>query len=346
MKRISMLRSIALFTLFFCLALDGGVVRKPKTFRILVAGDVMFDWGLRDTMEKKGFYAPVESLAPLFSEADYRIVNLETPVSESDKDIDKVKPYVFNAKPEELKLLNYLNVDLVSLANNHSMDYGKQGLEETLVNLKKFNISSMGAGKNLASAEEPYLLNNDYGQFEIFGQSAIGETRLFATNSAPGAAPFSPQRLIGSIDKSKPSLKILMVHWGIEYRPEPTLGQINQAKSLINAGFQVVVGHHPHIPQGIQKYKNGIIFYSLGNFIFGSRNQYLNHNLAALLHFRDGKLRLVEVIPIFGKFQKSDHLIRPLEGTEADSFLMEIAVLSERLGTKLIVQNGRGYIYF
>lgn len=306
----------------------------------------MFDWGLRDTMNKQGFYSPVEQLNPLFEEADFRMINLETPVSATDEGIDKIKPYVFNAKPEELKVLDFLQVNLVFLANNHSMDYGKKGLEETFANLKKFNIVSVGAGSNIAEAIKPFSFSNPYGSFEVYSQSAIGEPRLFATNNSPGAAYFTPEKLASSIDKSSKANRLVSVHWGIEYRPDPTKGQIIQAKTLIDAGFTAVIGHHPHIPQGIQKYKNGIIFYSLGNFIFGSRNQYLNHNIAALLHFRNNKLVLCEIIPIFGKFQKSDHIIRPLEGDEANEFLMEISVLSEKLGTKILIQNDRGYIYF
>jgi len=84
----------------------------------------------------------------------------------------------------------------------------------------------------------------------------------------------------------------------------------------------------------------------LGNFIFGSRNPYLNHNLAAMLHFQNNQLVVCELIPIFGKFQKSEHIIQPLEGEEANEFLLEIAVLSEKLGTKIEIKNGRGYVYF
>lgn len=326
-------------------SLDSGVVRKPKFFRILFAGDVMFDWGLRETMKRHGFYVPVIKLYNLFEEADFKIVNLETPVSESNIDIDKSKSYVFNARPEELKLLNFLNVNLVSLANNHSMDYGKKGLEETFNNLKKFNISSVGAGLNVLEANKPFNFSNAYGNFEVYAQSAIGETRLFATSNSSGAAYFTLEKLI-ALEKADLVNRIAFLHWGIEYRPEPTKTQITQAKSLIDAGFVAVVGHHPHIPQGVQKYKNGIIIYSLGNFIFGSRNPYLNHNLAAMLHFQNNQLVVCELIPIFGKFQKSEHIIQPLEGEEANEFLLEIAVLSEKLGTKIEIKNGRGYVYF
>ncbi len=342
-----MRRLFLFFFLLFYIAfhLQGRVIRKPKTFRILVGGDVMFDWGLREVMQKKGFFAPVEKLLPLFEEVDFRMVNLETPVASSNIHIDKTKAYVFNAKQEELKVLNYLYVDLVFLANNHSMDYGKKGLQETLENLQKSKINFIGAGNNLEEAKRPYVLKSEHGNFYLYSRSAIGESRLFANDKKPGAAFFYPKELVEiASTKKNEDIYIASLHWGVEYNPEPTSTQINQAYALIDAGFKIVVGHHPHIPQGIEKYKDGIIVYSLGNFIFGSRNPYITHNILTIFHFQESKLLQCEVIPVFGKFQKSEHIIYPLTGKEAEEFLLEISVLSEKLGTKLEIENGKGYI--
>lgn len=335
------------FLFYIVFDLQSGVIRKPKIFRLLVGGDVMFDWGLRDVMRKQGFFAPVEKLRPLFEEVDFRMVNLETPVSSTNTHIDKVKSYVFNAKPEELKVLKYLYIDLVFLANNHSMDYGKKGLEETLENLQKSEISFIGAGNNLEEAKKPYVLKTQHGNFYIYSRSAIGESRLFANEKKPGAAFFYPKELLeAAYSKKKEDIYIASLHWGIEYNPEPTSTQVNQAHALIDAGFKIVVGHHPHIPQGIEKYNDGIVVYSLGNFVFGSRNPYITHNILTIFHFRENKLLQCEVVPVFGKFQKSEHIIYPLNKKDAEEFLLEIAVLSEKLGTKLEIQNGRGYINF
>lgn len=323
-----------------------GIIRKPKTFRVLFAGDVMFDWGLRETMQKKGFYSPIEGLLSLFEEVDFRMVNLETAVTTSDENIDKNKAYIFNAKPEELLLLKKMQVDGVFLANNHSMDYGKKGMEDTIENLTKNNIAYIGAGKNQNESYKPLEYNYQDTNFKIYSVSAIGEARLFAGNNSLGAAPYNLKKLLTLPSRKKNIVDILSVHWGIEYRPEPTGDQIQGAHSLIDAGFKVIVGHHPHIPQGIEKYKDGIIIYSVGNFIFGSRNPYINHNLAIILHFQNEKLILCEIVPVFGKFQKQEHLIRPLERNEGNEFLVEIAYLSKKLGTEIEIKNGRGYVHF
>lgn len=139
-------------------------------------------------------------------------------------------------------------------------------------------------------------------------------------------------------------VRIVSLHWGVEYSPFPTSDQRKIARSLIDSGVKIVIGHHPHIPQGVEVYKGGVILYSLGNLIFGSRNSYLNHNLIAILHIRNNHLERVELVPIFGKFQKEDHKIRPVKGVEAQEFLHEIAVLSAELGTKLRVEGDRAFL--
>lgn len=324
------------------------VQKRPRTLKILVAGDVMFNWGLRETRQKRGDFAPVEGLIPLFLEADLRMVNLETPIANSQEEMDESKSYVFNANPEDISLLKKINIDLVFLGNNHSMDYGKKGLEDTIENLKKENILFAGMGKNIKEAFRPNEISIRNKSLNLISVSNIGEARLFATDTKPGVAPFQLNRLKKIIEEkeNKDKIQMLSVHWGVEYSPEPTKEQIKQAHELINFGFNVVIGHHPHIPQGVEKYKNGIILYSLGNFLFGSRNQYLNHNIAVMLHFDNKELLFCEIIPIFGKFQDSEHLVRPLPYQEAEDFLHEYSILSQNLNTKIEVKNGRGYIYF
>jgi poly-gamma-glutamate capsule biosynthesis protein CapA/YwtB (metallophosphatase superfamily) len=346
--KTKIISSISIFLLILIFPASADVTKRPRTLKVLVAGDVMFNWGLRETRQKRGEFAPVEGLVPLFSEADLRMVNLETPIANSVEEMDENKSYVFNAKPEDLSLLKKINIDLVFLGNNHSMDYGKKGLEDTLANLKKENILSAGMGKNLKEAFQPNIISIRNKSLSLISVSNIGESRLFATESKPGVAPLQINRLKKMMNEkeSKDKIQLLSVHWGIEYNPEPTKQQITQAHELINLGFSAVIGHHPHIPQGVEKYKNGIIIYSLGNFLFGSRNQYLNHNIAVMLHYENQELVFCEIIPIFGKFQDSEHLVRPLPYQEAEDFLHEYSILSENLNTKIEIKNGRGYIYF
>lgn len=336
------------FFLLFLILLNTNptVIQRKRYTKILVAGDTMFNWGFGDSKKNFGEYKIVEGLERLFSEADFRMVNLETPVSDSGETIDQDKSYVFNAKKEDLDLLKQIGVDLVFLANNHSMDYGLKGFEDTLKNLNQKNLYYTGMGKNINEAYLPFQFEFMESRISIFSVSDIGESRLFASESKPGIASLSLSRLKKLPDKNSDFVNLLAVHWGVEYSPIPTKTQIKQAHELIDSGYRVIIGHHPHIPQGIEKYKNGLILYSLGNFLFGSKNQFLNHNLTVMLHLEENQLVLAEIIPILGKFQDNEHILRELNYKEAEEFFLEISILSENLGTKIQFKNGRGYIYF
>ncbi|MCE9500708.1 MAG: CapA family protein [Leptospira sp.] len=336
---------VFVFLTFFCFESGSEPVAIRKT-KILLGGDVMFNWGIEESKKKFGRNSALIGLRQIFAEADFRIVNLETPIIESALS-DPEKPYVFHAKDEDLLSLRDIGVDMVFLGNNHTMDYGSRGLLETFDFLSGFGIEYAGAGKNIVEAFSPKLVSISGTTFSFSSVSAIGERRLFAKSGSRGAAPFEMDRIKRIPAKNKKKYpEIISVHWGQEYRPYPYQSQVRNAHTLIDTGFKAVIGHHPHIPQGIEKYKGGIIFYSLGNLIFGSRNQYLNHNLLAILHFENRELVLCEIIPVFGKFQNSDHIVYPLIGDAAENFLKEISVLSEPFKTKIEIKNGRGYVFF
>ncbi|TQE73780.1 CapA family protein [Leptospira noguchii] len=324
--------------------------QDPELLKLLAGGDVMFNWGIRDTIRKHGEIAPVEGLRSLFNEADFRMINLETPVVASKTEESK-KAYIFTAHEKDLNSLKYLGVDMVFLGNNHSFDHGQQGMNETLDILNKNNILFVGAGKKLPEVLEPLNLNLKGSDLRIHSVTAIAEQAHYATSTRSGVAPFLFPSLKATfiektiLPKNYPtSIRIVSLHWGVEYSPFPTSDQRKIARALIDSGVKIVIGHHPHIPQGVEVYKEGVILYSLGNLIFGSRNSYLNHNLIALLHIRRNRLERVELVPIFGKFQKEDHKIRPVTGSEAREFLHEISVLSAELGTKLRVEGDRAFL--
>lgn len=322
------------------------VVRfRRKHIKILVAGDVMFDWGFRNSYKKLQGNIIGTSLKKVFRQTNYRMINLETPVTYSNIDRLSHKSYVFRAYPTDLAILQKLHINLAFLGNNHSMDYGKTGLLDTFSYLRQRKIRYAGAGLNSQDAYRPVRLSRTLHDYFLVSASQIGPNSIFAGYKQAGSARYSLNQL-AKIPGKKGNY-LLALHWGIEYNPEPYGWQISAAHKLIRSGYKVIIGHHPHIPQGVEKYRDGIILYSLGNFIFGSRNQYLNHNLMAILHFEAGQLLQCELVPVFGKFQfRKQHRLQLLPKKQAEEFLFEIAVLSEKLNTKIAIKNGRGYINF
>ncbi|WCL48315.1 CapA family protein [Leptospira sp. GIMC2001] len=321
----------------------------PKTTKLLFAGDTMFNWGVKETIDRDGYELPFEEWKQIFRRADLRFLNLETPILKDTNVGTKDKSFVFYGAKEDVNLLKFLDLNAVFLGNNHSMDFERDGLSDTLKLLNDSNIVSLGAGFTEAQAFEPKLFTAKGNDFLLYSVSEVGDRHLFARGNSPGIAYFYEAKIASEVRRNRARLRninpILSLHWGWEYNPEPTIGQRRSAQKMIDAGFGAVVGHHPHIPQGIEIYKGKPIIYSLGNFIFGSKNNYLNHNIVVILHYLKNKLVALELIPSFGKFQNRGHDFYPLDPIDAEEFLEEYAILCEKLGTKIQIQGGRGYIF-
>ncbi|TGL90158.1 CapA family protein [Leptospira congkakensis] len=327
----------------------GETIQYPKSTKLWFGGDVMFNWGVRDSMKTEDPYFPFRSFFSYLKNFDFRFLNLETPILHKTPAADQRKSYVFFGERRDLLVLRMFGIDGVFLGNNHTMDFGESGLFETLELLDEFGIPHAGAGKNTDEALVPITVSKQNTEYRIFSFSDTGETRLFSGIKSPGAAYFRVGTAERLIKKTKPNqVNLLSVHWGVEYSPLPMETERNAAKYLVNAGYQVIIGHHPHVPQGIEVFPKGVVIYSLGNFLFGSKNQYLKHNISVVLHFDADKLLFVEVVPVFGKHQTliGDHYFFPLGPKEAEIFLKEYAILCKQLGTDLVISGGRGYVFF
>ncbi len=322
--------------------------RFKNTTKIWVGGDVMFNWGVRDAMKGEDPIMPFRSFTSLLYNMDYRMLNLETPILHKTPTLDKLKSYVFYGEKKDLRVLTALQIDGVFLGNNHTMDIGESGLLDTLLSLDESKISYAGAGKNEEEALKPLVFKKENIEYRTFSFSDIGETRLFAGPKNSGAAYFRVSTAERLVKKTKPNqVNLLSVHWGVEYSPEPTEVQRKTAKYLVQSGYQVILGHHPHIPQGIEVFPKGIVIYSLGNFLFGSKNLYLKHNISVVLHFNGTRLVCAEIIPVFGKHQTlpGDQYFFPLGAVEAEEFLREYSLLCKNLGTEMVISGGRGYVF-
>ncbi len=320
----------------------------PDTYKVLFAGDVMFVWGVEDAIQRYGIQIPFEDWEPLFSSVHLRVINLESSIPLPQRLPAADKAFVFASSSENaITVLKKLQIDIVSLGNNHAMDYQVDGLRDTISILRANGISIVGAGENSDESYAPARRVMKENRIAIFGASDVTEYNYpFSDKKKPGVAFLSESVLKQIVKKeARDTNAILMAHWGLEYSSVPMVSQRRLAKSLLDNGYAAILGHHSHIPQGIEIYKGKPIIYSMGNFIFGSMNSYLNHNILVILHFKNNKIMVIEIIPAFGKFQSFDHIFFPLAPAEAEEFLNEYAILCKKLGTDLVVQGGRGYVF-
>lgn len=244
---------------------------------ILFSGDVLLSDHVLNAYSRAGGISGVLDSGYLsaIQSADYFAVNEEFPFSSRGTQAAD-KQYTFRLAPEKVSMFKEMGIDAVTLANNHALDYGTDALLDTCEVLDSAGILHTGAGKNLDEAKQPVV-------FEKNGQrvALIGATRVIpqadwaATNGHPGmlsSYEVSVEPLLAQIAECHAAgdKVVVLIHWGIEREEKPQEYQRALAKRYIDAGADLVIGSHPHVLQGIEYYKGKPIFYSLGNFVFGS----------------------------------------------------------------------------
>ncbi|TSC23328.1 CapA family protein [Corallococcus sp. Z5C101001] len=227
----------------------------------------MFAYGLREVM-------------PIVDSGDLFVVNLECPYTDSTQKLPK--NFNFKARPELVNVLTAGRVGVVSLANNHMMDYGAQGLLDTLTALEAARIPYFGAGRTLAEARRPALLDVGGQRIAFLGYFFLGSRNIeppqvYATDTTPGVAGhFSDVEVMERMlrediaaAKARADLVLPFFHWGIEGNTTPEPYQVRLAHAAIDAGAAGVLGSHPHVLQSMELYRGRPVLYSLGNFVFG-----------------------------------------------------------------------------
>lgn len=235
------------------------------------------------------------------NDADIMMLNNEYAYSNRGKRIEE-KSYTFRAKPERVNILHEMGVDIVSLANNHTLDYGMDALLDTFDTLEAAEIDYVGAGINMDRAKAPiYYTIGDKTIAYLAASRVIYAPDWYATDTRAGMiGTYDPALFLTSIkeaDKNSDFI-VVYVHWGIEKTHDIADHQKNLSKEYINAGADVVIGCHPHVMQGIDFYKGKLIAYSLGNYWFNN----VKRETALLKIFleQDGSVK-AQLLPAMGK---------------------------------------------
>lgn len=305
-----------------------------KKITVVFCGDVMLDWGVKEVFEEKGPSYPLARIRGFLSKFDYRFCNLECPISDSGQP-DPEKKYVFQAAARSADILSYGGFNGVSLANNHSMDFGREGLMNTMIELSARGIQYTGAGMDAGEAHMPVLAEIRGIRLAILGYTNIGTNTSYAGAGVPGIARAAEDLMRRDIQFCKrfSDFVIVTLHWGEEYTDYPTQDQVDLAHAVIEAGADAVVGHHAHIYQGVEIYRGKPVFYSLGNFLFGSTNENIRDNILVSLGFRKDRIDSFEIYAVNGNTDPSNPF-QPyrVTGTGARSLLSHLVTISKALG--------------
>ena len=241
---------------------------------LFLVGDIMLGRGVEYMINKEGkgdFKFPFLEIADELKKSDILFANLEGSIS--DRGIKVGSIYSFRFKPEAVDGLVYAGFDILSLANNHMLDYQRTALEDTMDILKENNIDYIGAGFNKEEAFSLKIKEVKNTKIGFLAYTNLGPENWKVGEKNSGMAWINENNIseiVKDIKKAKERVDVLVVslHAGEEYKKNPTPFQISFARSCINNGADLVVGHHPHVVQGIEKYNNAWIVYSLGNFVF------------------------------------------------------------------------------
>lgn len=243
-----------------------------QDIKIAFVGDIMLDRSVKAAVDVFGagnFHYPFLRIRDALAAYAFTFANLEGPISDYGQDQGGL--YSFRMDPRTVEGLSFAGIDVVSLANNHTGDWGHQALADTFFYLSENNIAYVGASvdEEEAFASKLFLVGDTRFAILAYTQSG-GMYRRSIDSGAPDIALIDETRVTDAIARARRQADIVAVsfHFGEEYKNKPNEYQQMIAHMAVDAGADIVVGHHPHVVQPLEKYGNGFIVYSLGNFIF------------------------------------------------------------------------------
>ncbi|MCL6476913.1 MAG: CapA family protein [Peptococcaceae bacterium] len=236
-----------------------------------LVGDVMLASGVGEAVAAYGPGYPWRDVAGVLRESDIVVANLECSISNRGEP-EKDKQFTFRADPGVLKGAVNAGVDVFTLANNHVLDFGPAAMLDTIRYIRESKIAFTGAGLNESEAIAPAMLHVNGKKVAVLAFSRIiPRSHWIAAKNNPGLASGHNYKLMMDSVKAAEGyadITIVSLHWGKETAEYPDRKEIDLARRLVDAGADIVMGHHPHVLQGLEIYKGKVIAYSLGNFIF------------------------------------------------------------------------------
>ena len=271
-------------------AADAGQRTDTRTVRLAWMGDVMLADGPGRVIARG--QDPFAAMAADLKQADLRIANLECVIADNGRALRK--PWTFRAHPRTLKVLQR-HVDAVSLANNHSGDYGPQAFAQMLGRLQQAGLPHFGGGDNQRQAHQPLILQRNGLRIALLGYNEMFPREFEAGPRRPGIAWANDEQIVAAIQAARQQADVVIpyVHWGQEHSTTAHARQRALARLMIAAGADAVVGTHPHVRQDTELIDGKPVIYSLGNFVFDGFSDAEN-NTGSLLWMTVGARGVVD----------------------------------------------------
>jgi len=324
-------------------AAAGTYTPQNDALTIAAVGDIMLGHRAEPYLEKYGPGYPFVNILPVLRQADLVVGNQECPISTRGEAVPD-KKFTLRVGKQGVAALKAAGIGIVTLANNHILDFGPLALQDTLSALSENDILFTGAGMDLSDAREPALIKVKERTIAFLSYSLTFPLEFYASRNRPGTAPGYAEYVRADIAQVRPKADLVVVsfHWGAELMTAAKAYQVDLGRKAIDWGADLVLGHHPHILQELELYKGKLIAYSLGNFTFGSESDKTTSSMILLCTFRGKALERVEAVPIDVNNYRVAYQPRILKGRQAQAVVEGINAASARFRTRLELKNDRG----
>lgn len=321
---------------------------KPQTITLTLLGDTLLTQLPKGIIDYENPSKPYSKLhANLLQPKDLIFANLENPISSRGTE-QTAKSYRFRSEPETVAILQAGHIKVVSVSNNHSLDFGPQALADTVKYCNQVGIATVGYGPQGADSVEATIIEHQGHKvgFLAYTDPNIVPAhyhRLWEGHGGQPGVKFIGEGLEDKVAALKEQVDIVAVslHWGIENLHQVTREQRAVAHTLINAGADLIIGHHPHVPQAIEQYQGGLIFYSLGNFVFPpSTRDHRRDSFAAKVEIGTKGIERVALYP----HRPGGGQPTAMDTEEATMFIRQLDQWSRQYGTVVRVDGDLGQV--
>ncbi len=305
---------------------------------LVAVGDILLDRDVGERINQNGVHSILPVVAPQLQQADIAFGNLECPIAT----VGVRDPWyrcIFRADPSTVQVLVDGSLDVVSVANNHTLNSGPEALCETLGYLEEVGIRYVGAACDPAHGSDPIFV-----QVRGLQIGFLAYTDLDSEHGGYSKVDEDLTQLRAQIAAARSACDLLVIsyHWGRMYRRNPTSRQVEVAHASVEAGADLVLGHHPHVLEGIEIYQGRPILYSMGNFVFDHVRADARQSAIFNLVYQWGAGWRIWITPVWITQER----LGPeyTTGSQCGEILGRMIGLSESLGTEIKLAGGRGYL--
>ena len=307
--------------------------QKTDKVKLSAVGDIMlgdlpacFGFGVGSVMKKHGLHFPFSKVTDNLPDTDILFGNLESILSNKGRNKLWLPTLYMRGDPRAVQTLTNIGFKVLSVSNNHMMQHGPEAFMDTINVLEREGICPIGLKNGINFSSKPFVIEIKGLKLGFLGYSLrpeeyISEEVLYCLGNTPEKISDDVHELKKEVD-----FVILSLHWGDEFIPKPSYEQITIGRALIDKGADIILGHHPHVLQGIEEYKGGLIAYSLGNFVFDMWLPETRKSMILNVYLDKEGIDGFRIIPLM-----TNNLYQPevLDGGEERSFNKEFDRLCE-----------------